>query len=255
MFLEIDGLRINVDRAGAGDPVVLLHGWGASARSLAPVVQTLCRSYSVTALDFPGFGLSQQPSAPWGVYEFAQFVRHAMARLEIKRTHLLGHSHGGRVSIMLAAQSPELVDKLILVDSAGIRPPRTLRLRARGLTARTGRRILSHRLAGGPGRRALTALYGRLGMADYRDSGPMRPTFIKVVNEDLGSLLPSIQAPTLVVWGAEDEETPVWMGERMAREIPRARLLVLERAAHFPYLDEREAFDRALTQFLAEEVR
>ena len=253
MFVEIQGLRTYVERAGAGEPVLLLHGWGASSRAFAPTMETLARSYTVWALDFPGFGLSLHPGDAWGVHDYAAFTLDAMTRLGLERTHLIGHSFGGRVSIVIAAGHADRVDRLVLVNSAGIRPPRTLGLRARGFVARNGRRLLSQPIAGRAGRRALEALYGRLGMSDYRDAGPLRPSFVKVVNEDLSDLVPRIQAPTLIVWGGRDKETPVWMGRQMAQQIPGAQLVVFERAGHFAYLDEREAFDHEVTRFLARE--
>ena len=251
VFAEIDGLRTNVERSGDGPPVILLHGWGSSARALASIGRVLAPTHSVWAFDLPGFGLTLQPRETWGIDEYAGFVRHVMARFGIERADFVGHSRGGAVSIALAATAPELVGRLVLAGSAGIRAPRTLRLRLRGLTARTGRRVLGHPLAGRPGQRALSALYERLGMDEYRDAGPMRAIFVKLVNEDLSPLLAAIQAPSLLIWGAQDRETPLWMGEQMARAIPQSELIVLERAGHFAFLDEPAAFERAVTRFLA----
>ena len=250
MFVEVDGLRVNVEQSGAGPALLLLHGWGGSARSFASLMPALTQAFSVCAFDFPGFGLSALPPVTWGVSDYVAFVCHLMQRLEIGRAHLLGHSHGGRISIALAAGCPQTVERLVLVDSAGIRPPRTLSLRARGLLARTARRVLTHRLAGEPGRRTLAALYQRLGMSDYANAGALRATFVRLVNEDLSGLLPSICAPTLVVWGEDDRETPLWMGRRMANEIPGAELVVLPHAGHYSYLDQPRAFEQRVLAFL-----
>jgi pimeloyl-ACP methyl ester carboxylesterase len=250
VFIEVDGLRVNVEQSGTGPSLLLLHGWGGSARSFAPLMPVLTKTFSVCAFDFPGFGLSALPPQTWGVTDYVAFVRHLMQRLGIERAHFLGHSHGGRVSIALAAKAPEAVDRLILVDSAGIRPPRTLTLRSRGLMARTARRVLSHRLAGKPGRRALAAIYLRLGMSDYASAGPLRPTFVRLVNEDLSGILSAICAPTLVVWGADDRETPLWMGRRMAMEISGAEILVLSSAGHYSYLDQPRPFEDRVLAFL-----
>ena len=252
MFLEVDGLRVHVELAGSGPPLVLLHGWGSSAQSFSILVPALARQYRVCAVDFPGFGLSEAPPSVWGVDDFATSVLALLQRLGIEHAHLLGHSHGGRVGIAIAAQYPQLVDKLVLVDSAGIRPPRTLRLRLRGATARAGRQLLSHRLAGAPGRRALHALYTSLGMSDYANAGPLRATFVRIVNEDLSGRLPAIAAPTLVVWGSGDTETPLWMGERMAQTIPNARLVILENAGHYCFLDSPRSFEASVLDFLAD---
>lgn len=254
VFIEIDHLRIYVEQAGQGPPVLLLHGWQNSARTLASIRDALTPSHRVWALDLPGFGLSSAPPETWGTYEYADFVRHAMQRLEIEHADLLGHSRGGAIGIVLAAQSPNLIDRLVLVGSAGLRAPRTLALRLRGQTARNARRLLDRPLTGRAGRRVLNWLYGQLGMSDYRDAGPLRATFVKMVNQDLRLLLPQIQAPVLLLWGARDQETPLWMGRQMAAAIPKAELVVFEQAGHFVFLEEREAFNHTLLGFLSGSV-
>jgi pimeloyl-ACP methyl ester carboxylesterase len=253
VFVEVDGLRVNLERAGAGPPLLLLHGWGGTSRSFAPLLPALASEFSICAPDLPGFGLSSPLPETWGTADYAEFVVHLLRRLGWDRAHLLGHSYGGRISIVLAAQSPALVDHLVLVDSAGIRPPRTFSLRARGAAARTARKLLGHPIAGKAGQRALARVYGRLGMSDYSSAGELRSTFVKIVNEDLSAMLPGIAAPTLVVWGAADTETPIWMGEQMARDIPEARLVVLPDAGHYSYLDAPDLFQKHLRGFLASE--
>lgn len=250
VFVAVDGLRTNVESAGSGPPLLLLHGWGSSARTFAPVIPALSRSFTIYAPDFPGFGLSLAPSSVWGVDDYAAFVLHLLSRLRIERAHLVGHSHGGRVGIALAAGHPEVVNKLVLVNSAGIRPHRSLRLRTQGLIARSGRRILGHPRMGGLGQRSLAALYRRLGMTDYATAGPLRATFVKIVNEDLSARLPLISAPTLIVWGGRDAETPPWMGRQMATSIPGADLVILPRAGHYSFLDERKQFEERVLGFL-----
>jgi pimeloyl-ACP methyl ester carboxylesterase len=251
VFVEVDGLRVNIELSGTGPPLLLLHGWGGSSRSFAPILPALVPSFSVCVPDLPGFGFSSLPPRVWGISDYAQFTLRLLERVGWQRAHLLGHSHGGRVSIAVAAQTPDVVDRLILVDSAGIRPPRTRALRLRGLVARNARRVLSHRLAGARGARYLDALYRQLGMSDYASAGPLRATFVRIVNEDLTQLLPRIAAPTLVVWGADDNETPLWMGRQMAIDIPNATLMVLANAGHFSYIDARGEFEQQALNFLS----
>jgi len=213
----------------------------------------LVSDFSICAPDLPGFGLSAPPPSTWGISDYASFTLHLLDRINWPRAHLLGHSHGGRVSIAVAAQTPAVVDRLVLVDSAGIRPPRTLALRTRGLIARTARRVLGHALTGATGRRILGATYRRLGMSDYASAGELRATFVRIVNEDLSGLLPRIAARTLVVWGAKDIETPLWMGLQMARDIPNAKLVVLPGAGHYSYLEAPQRFEQQVREFLTAE--
>ena len=104
--------------------------------------------------------------------------------------------------------------------------------------------------AGPLGRRLRDAAYQRLASQDYRDAGPLRPTFVRVVNEDLASLLPSIRSSTLLIWGTEDTAVPVAHAQRMERDIPDAGLVLFEGAGHFVYLDEPQRFCRVVRHFL-----
>jgi pimeloyl-ACP methyl ester carboxylesterase len=163
----------------------------------------------------------------------------------------LGHSFGGKVSINIAAAEPELVHKLILVDASGLRPSPSVAARFKRSVARAGR------LAGyfGPPGRALRKLaYAKVASPDYRDAGPLRPSFVKIVNEDVTELLPRISASTLLVWGAQDEDVPVRYAQEMERLISDAGLVVLEPAGHFSYLDQPDRFCRVIRHFLGQPV-
>ena len=96
----------------------------------------------------------------------------------------------------------------------------------------------------------ISKMYDRFGSRDYRAAGKMRPTLVKVVNEDLTPLLPAVQAPTLILWGDQDQEVPRSAMEIMAARIPRARLVVFEGAGHFPFLDMPEEFCETVKGFL-----
>ena len=97
------------------------------------------------------------------------------------------------------------------------------------------------------------ALVQRFGSADYKVLDPqMRKTFVKVISQDLTEYLPRIKAPTLLYWGAQDTETPLWMAEVMKEKIPDAGLVVEQGAGHFAYLEHSATFLRILDSFLLE---
>ncbi len=117
----------HIEQCGTGPPVLLLHGWGVSSALFQPTMAGLKHAFTLIAPDFPGFGSTTPPPTAWSVNDYAVWVVHVLDSLHISQVHVIGHSHGGRVAIKLASQWPERVVKLVLADSAGIRPKRTLK--------------------------------------------------------------------------------------------------------------------------------
>lgn len=248
--IDVAGLHTRYLVAGSGPPVLVLHGWAANIEAVYPIVTGLSPVATVYALDLPGFGETDPPTEqPWGVAEYQAFVAAFMDAIGIGRTAIVGHSNGARIAIRMAATEPGRVERLILVDAAGIRPKRTLRYYRRVAMAKVGKHAA--RLLGRPGERLREVLVGRAASADYLAAGEMRPTLVKLVNTDLREHLPSIKAPTLLVWGADDADTPIADGELMERLIPDAGLVVFESAGHYSYLDQTARFATVARHFLA----
>lgn len=247
--LQIQGLRTRRLVRGEGERTVLvLHGWGACIEAVYPIVAALAPVTRVHALDLPGFGQTEPPPRPWGVEDYQAFVAAYMDSANIERAAIVAHSNGGRIAIRMAATEPRRVCKLVLNDAAGIRPKRTLRWYRRVAMAKAGKHAARH--LGAPGERLRDALVSRAASADYAAAGELRPTLVKLVNADLRAYLPRIAAPTLLIWGAEDADTPVAMAQEMERLIPDAGLVVLEGAGHFSYADQPARFARIVTHFL-----
>jgi pimeloyl-ACP methyl ester carboxylesterase len=249
-FLDIDGIRTRYRRVGDGPDVLLLHGWGARIEAMGPILEGLSADLTMHAVDLPGFGESGLPPAqPWGVSDYAEWTRALIASLGLDRPALVAHSHGGRIAIRLATTHPDLIGKLVLVDAAGIRPKRTWTYRRKVFRAKVAKHVL--RRLGARGRRAQERIAARSASADYANAGPMRPTLVKLVNEDLTPELPRVRASTLLIWGDQDNATPVSDGETMERLIPDAGLVVFEGAGHFSYLDQAQRFNVVAGHFLA----
>jgi pimeloyl-ACP methyl ester carboxylesterase len=250
--IDINGIPTRYRRVGTGPEVLVLHGWGARIEAVDPIIRGLSARLTVYAPDLPGFGETGLPPQPWAVSDYSAWTCAFMAAVGLDRSSIVGHSHGGRVAIHLAAHQPELVDKLILADAAGIRPKRTLTWYRRVAMAKLAKHVL--RRLGSPGRALAQRVAGRAASSDYASAGAMRPTLVKLVNEDLTPLLPRVLASTLLIWGELDHETPVADGQTMERLIPDAGLVVFPGAGHFSYLDQPQRFARVALHFLAAPV-
>jgi pimeloyl-ACP methyl ester carboxylesterase len=247
-FATIQGLEVRYLARGTGTPVLLLHGWGSSLETFHGMGGDLGRLFQVTAFDFPGHGESDLPPGTWHVDDFVELTLGLMAALGIEKAAVLGHSFGGRVAIKLAAAHPEKVERLVLVDSAGVPPPRTWRRTMRGAASRLANAMGRH--LGTPGQAIRRAIVRRIASPDYLNAGPLRATFVAIVNEDLRPSLPAIKCPTLLVWGDQDDDTPLADARIMEKLIPNASLLVLKNAGHFSYLDQYGRLRLALIPFL-----
>jgi pimeloyl-ACP methyl ester carboxylesterase len=232
--IKIDGIDIEYMDSGSGQAVLLLHGWGANKESFTFVAESLDKHFRVVTVDFPGFGASGEPPVPWGVEEYCSFVEKFNAALGIQNPIIAGHSHGGRTAIRYASRNP--VHKLILLDSAGIKPKRKLSYYIRVYSYKAAKHLL--KLPGLRHKREqiLERFRKSTGSADYKQATPlMRQTLVKLVNEDLKAYLPKIQAPTLLIWGELDTATPLEHGKLMEKLIPNAGLVTMKGGSHWVY--------------------
>lgn len=253
MFININNINVYYEITGKGSPVLLLHGWGGSISSFKPLTDILQQNYNVTVLDFPGFGKSDVPESPWGTSSYTVFLAKFMEQIGLKQTDIIAHSFGGRVAIRLAAEHPEMVNKLVLVNSAGIKPHRTYKYYLKTFIAKTGK--IAAKIPGESGKKIKNRIYRYIGSKDFLNAGPMRSILIKIINEDLQPLLKRIMSPTLLIWGENDLETPVYMGKIMEREIKNAGLVVLKNAGHYSYLDQFQHFCAIIANFLKAPAR
>ena len=251
MKINIEGLDLNYLCEGEGKDVLILHGWGASIQAMLAIHNHLKDRFKVYTLDLPGFGESDEPKEVWNSHDYADFVKKFMDEMDIKEVILIGHSHGGRVSIVLSSDYPDLVKKMILIDSAGIIPKRKPKYYFKVYSFKALKQIYSLLFFYIEKEKRLEKFYKKFGSTDYRDAdGIMRNIMVSVINDNLRPLLKDIKAQTLLVWGRDDEDTPVYMGEIMEREIKGSGLVVLEDAGHFSYVDQYQQFKLVIDSFL-----
>ncbi|MBC8591441.1 alpha/beta fold hydrolase [Wansuia hejianensis] len=250
MIKNIDGLDINYIVEGKGEPIIVLHGWGANIDTVIPIVNILKDRYKVYAIDLPGFGKSQEPREVIGSFEYAEIVRKFIKDEGIDRTHLIGHSFGGKLSIILSSKYPEIVNKIVLIDSAGLIPKRGPKYYFKVYSFKTLRFLYKNLFFWLNNEKKMEKFYKKFGSDDYQNaSGIMRKILVRVVNENLKSLLKEIKGSTLIVWGDEDDATPLYMAKIMEKEIPDSGLVVLEGTGHYSYLDDYYKFKAVINAF------
>lgn len=247
----VNNQLVHYEVAGTGKVVVLLHGWGSSADSFKTLAEGLSKSHKVISLDFPGFGQSPAPSESWAVSDYVKFVAQFLEKLHIKDVHaLVGHSFGGRVIIKGASTGLLVSERLVLIDAAGIKPKSTMKDSMVGSIAKAGRATLSIPGLGKVKTKATGIFRSKFGSTDYQFAGEMIEIFKKTISEDLTQYLAGISQPTLLIWGRQDEETPISDAEKMRELIKDSRLSAYENAGHFAYLDEPDSVLKDIREFL-----
>lgn len=247
--VEIDGLTLFYEVTGSGDPLILMHGWGCDHTTVASIAAAASATHTVYSLDLPGFGRSDEPRDVWGVDEYTDFVEKFARRLGIERPVLVGHSYGGRISILYASRNE--VSKVILVDAAGVRPRRPLSYYIKVYSFKLSRKMWQLLLGRDKAAPRIERMRASKGSADYAAASPMmRRVLSKSVNQDLRNVMPLIKAPTLLVWGENDTATPKRDAHIMDRLIPDTGLVSFPGCGHYSFLDNPVQFAAVIKSFL-----
>lgn len=228
---------------GKSDRIILfLHGWGGSTASFEVEACVLSKKFQTINLDFPSFGKSALPPRAYCVEDFAREVKRLLDEIGVRKCCVVGHSFGGRVAIKLARIYPELVEKIVLVDSAGIIPRRSIFCKMRIFFFKMLKKLVKFGIF-------KEKWLARFGSSDYKKLSPvMKESFVKIVNEDLLPDIKTIKVPTLIVWGKRDRETPKFMAKKILKNIRGSEIVWLS-GGHFAYLENRNLFVNILYNF------
>jgi len=249
MQVIVDSLLTQYETHGKGKPVLLLHGWGDSTAGLRSLAVALAKKYKVLALDLPGFGGTQTPPAAWGLDDYAYFVTHFLAKIEAKRPlAIVGHSNGGAIAVRGMARGWLTADRLVLLASAGVRGEYKNRVKAIRLIAKAGK-ALAAPLPKAVKRRLRRKVYQSVG-SDMLVAEHLQDTFKKVVTDDVRADASHLTLPTLLIYGDQDENTPVTFGQQLHKAIQGSKIEIIPGAGHFVHIDQPEKVTKFVKDFL-----
>lgn len=268
-FVLVGGAKVHYQRAGAGRPLLLLHGLVGSARNWRQNIGFLSRGSNVHALDLFNMGESQRvPGLDAGLEATADRVAACMDALGLAEVDVAGHSHGGAVAMMLAARHPDRVRRLILFAPANpfcdlgrqlIRFYQTpvgiwLARHIPSLPYRLKATALS-RMYGDPSRVAKGTLEGYI--AGLRVPGTMDHV-LEIVRrwyEDMSILQSSLDEvadkPTLLIWGDRDRAVSLASGRQLQQALTRSSLFVIPGAGHIAFEEMPDLCNRAMRDWLS----
>ncbi len=236
-IVQVNGVPVSYEVAGEGEPLVMVHGLSESTRVWYKNLPALVQRYRVYLVDLPGFGAMRKFHQHFKLTEAGAWLNGWLQAMGLEEISLVGHSMGGYVSMALAAAYPERVKRLVLVDSIGI----SAGLPVDSLVPLALRAI----------RRSTPGLWLCI-TYDYLRAGQMmvRKAAQQIVDLDASDVLSAVRAPTLLIWGEEDDLVPCDLGRQLHERLPGARLQVMAGANHFCMYERPREFNQSLLAFL-----
>jgi 2-hydroxy-6-oxonona-2,4-dienedioate hydrolase len=244
------GQNIRYFEGGQGPAVILLHGMGGDKEMWMGNFAALAAGYHVYTIDQIGFGHSDKPLLDYKIATFVDFLAAFMQTQNIAKATVVGNSFGGWIALDFAIQHPDMVEKLVLVDAAGLAWMQPLA--EMNPSSLAGTRTLIE-----------SVFYNKKMVSD----DAVRQVFNDRMHDNIGytiqravagfatpqfedAKLDSIHLPTLVMWGRQDELIPLASGEKLRDGIKGAKLVVFEQCGHVPQIEKSAEFNRALLEFL-----
>jgi 4,5:9,10-diseco-3-hydroxy-5,9,17-trioxoandrosta-1(10),2-diene-4-oate hydrolase len=273
--ITVAGKPIFVAETGSGPAVVMLHGGGPGASGVSNYsrnIDPLAQQFRVIVPDMPGYGRSAKgvdQHDPFGY--LADMIRGLLDELGLATAHLVGNSYGGAAALRLALDTPQRVDKLVLMGPGGIGTTRAVP--TAGLKS-----LLSYYGGGGPSREKLEAfirnylVYDGTSVPDdvidlryaasidpevvadpplRRPSGPMAPRILWRMDLTRDGRLKHLRTPTLVLWGRDDKVNRPAGGPMLVNLMPNAELVMTSRTGHWMQWERADLFNRLVVEFLS----
>jgi pimeloyl-ACP methyl ester carboxylesterase len=259
--LQCNGVELRVEVIGAGPPLLLIMGLGASLETWVAQREAFAARFRVILFDNRGAGESESPPPPWSVPDMAADAIGVLDALGVERAHVLGVSMGGMIAQEMAIRSPERIDRLIVAMSFSRPDPlrrafllfrRWARLQGADLVEEGVSNLpwlVSPRILNDPDR--LEQFLGVVGTMPLMAPDAYSHQVEAILEHDTLSRLHQVRAPTLVLAAAEDVLTPIFLSREIAAAIPGARLQVLPRGNHAVQVEEADAFNAAVLDFLS----
>lgn len=241
MTFKVNNVNINYVMYGDRNrsTLVFLHGWGQNIEMMKKLADNFKNRFNILIIDLPGFGLSSEPTYAWSVYDYSDAVHNLIIHLKLQDISLIGHSFGGKVSIVYASKYN--VSKMVLLASPFKKEVENLSLKTK---------ILKF-IMKVPGLKTLgNKMKKRMGSTDYRNaSDMMRNVLVKTVNTDVVDEAKKISCPTLLIWGTNDTAVSIKRAYELESLIKDSAVIKFEGASHYAYLERLNEVVNILNSF------
>lgn len=238
----INNVEINYERynEGGSNPLIFLHGWGQNIEMMLPVAKPFIENHDVIIIDLPGFGKSEEPKYAWNVNDYVEMLHTLIQKLKLKNVSLIGHSYGGKISLLYASKYD--VDKLVLFAS-----PYKKEIQRESIKLKTLKTLKKVPVLN----KLENFAKKHIGSTDYKNASPiMREILVNTVNLDITEAAKKVKCPTLLVWGTNDEAVNISEAYELENIMKDAGLVIYEGLTHYAYLEDLGKTISVLKSFL-----
>ena len=223
------------------DTLVFLHGWGQNIEMMEPIAKPFKEDCNVLIVDLPGHGKSEEPKSVWSLDEFSEMIHSLIDTLGIKNPILVGHSFGGKISIIYASKYE--VRRLVLLSS-----PYKVQIKKQSFKVKLLKFLSKIIIL----RRFANYFKKKMGSTDYRNATPlMRQILVKHVNTDVSDNLKKIKVPTIIIWGTNDTTVSIDNAYEIESLLKDGAVIPYENGTHFAYLEDKNRTINIIRSFIS----
>ena len=241
-MFKYDDIKVNYEYIDnkSKNTLVFLHGWGQNIQMMLPIANQFTKDNNVLVIDLPGHGKSNEPSYAWELDKFVDMLHELFENLKIKEPILIGHSFGGKLSMIYASKYK--VKKLVLLSSPLKGEYKKIPFKVKVLK----------KVAKVPGLKSMAEHFKKhMGSTDYRNATPiMRDILVKHVNTDVTENCKKIKVPTIIIWGTADTTVSINQAYEIESLIPDSAVITYEGMKHFAYLDNAKQTVNIIKSFI-----
>lgn len=254
MYFKFEKYKIFYNKYGnSKDTILILPGWGDTRKTFKYIIDYFKDKYTIYIIDYPGFGNSPFINKELTIYDYALIIKSFIEQEKIINPIIIAHSFGGRITSILAGYYKLDIEKIILIDVAGIKRKKSIKVYLKEKIYKVLKfftNIFPYEIK----QKVRKKLLNIFASADYK-SIPlnMHKTFKNIINEDLRNYYAQIEKETLIIWGEKDLDTPLKDAYLLNKLINNSGLIIYKNKTHFSYLEEIYKTNIIIEKFISKE--
>jgi pimeloyl-ACP methyl ester carboxylesterase len=251
-YAQVGPYRVHYFEGGKGPPLIFVHGLEGESLNWIQQMLDLRSRFHVYAIDLLGHGQTQQPDVAYSIEQQSEMLRQFLATQNIKSADLVGVSMGGWIVLKLASEHPEVVNRLVIADAAGLKFQTNLN--ARTFLPRTPDELTAFMAVLTPRQYHLPYIVSRDLLQQFAEQAWItRRIFDSMLTyqDVLDGKLQGINIPVLIIWGKEEKLIPMSVGEQMKQELPHSSLLVCTDSGHLAVYECWKKLEPEVAEFLS----